>query len=213
MTQALDMDERISELGGTRAAVAPASTTRARARASSEPSRSPSASPSQSCTRSTNGRTGRCSPIIRRSAGLDFWRKPGAARGWPAHVLVRLGRALRRRAAVVGWIATMVSDCSGSTGSTTFCCVLAALWPACFALAGVIDERASFNAEFLRSVWASGIPALVGAAVVTYLVSSRWARARLDRLVVVHADRRARHPRLLAQYIFPTLAARAVRPT
>jgi hypothetical protein len=38
----------------------------------------------------------------------------------------------------------------------------------------VIDERASFNAEFLRSVWVSGIPALAGAAAVSYLVSSRW---------------------------------------
>ena len=37
------------------------------------------------------------------------------------------------------------------------------------------DERASFNAEFLRSVWIVGIPALLGAAAITYLVSARWA--------------------------------------
>ena len=36
-------------------------------------------------------------------------------------------------------------------------------------------ERASFNAEFLRSVWVVGIPALAGALAVSYLVSSRWA--------------------------------------
>ena len=78
-------------------------------------------------------------------------------------------------AAVLGWIATMVSA-SWLYRVTTFCCVLAALWPAFFALAGVIDERASFNAEFLRSVWVSGIPALVGAAAVSYLVSSQWAQ-------------------------------------
>jgi hypothetical protein len=76
-------------------------------------------------------------------------------------------------AAVVGWIATLVNT-AWLYRATTFFCVLAALWPACFALAGVIDERASFNAEFLRSVWVSGIPALIGAAAVSYFVSSRW---------------------------------------
>ena len=78
-------------------------------------------------------------------------------------------------AAVVGWIATMV-PVQWLYRATTFFCVLAALWPAFFALAGVIDEQASFNAEFLRSVWAAGIPALLGAAAASYFVSSRWAQ-------------------------------------
>jgi hypothetical protein len=75
---------------------------------------------------------------------------------------------------VLGLIATRVS-LAWLQRATVFCCVLAALWPICYALAGVIDERASFNAEFLRSVWIVGIPALLGAAAVTYLVSARWA--------------------------------------
>ena len=33
-----------------------------------------------------------------------------------------------------------------------------------------------FNAEFLRSVWAAGIPALLGAVAASYLVSSRFAQ-------------------------------------
>jgi hypothetical protein len=75
----------------------------------------------------------------------------------------------------VGLIATMV-PVRRLYRAAVFFCVLAALWPAFFALAGVIDERASFNAEFLRSVWAAGIPALLGAVAASYLVSSRFAR-------------------------------------
>jgi hypothetical protein len=78
-------------------------------------------------------------------------------------------------ACVLGLIATRVSI-SWLQRVTVFCCVLAVLWPLCFALAGVIDERASFNAEFLRSVWVDGIPALLGAAAVSYLVSAQWAQ-------------------------------------
>jgi hypothetical protein len=59
--------------------------------------------------------------------------------------------------------------------AAVFFCVLAALWPVSFALAGIVDERASFNAEFLRSVWAAGIPALLGAVAASSLVTSRWA--------------------------------------
>jgi hypothetical protein len=76
---------------------------------------------------------------------------------------------------VLGLLATRVSV-GWLQRATVFCCVLAALWPICFALAGVIDERASFNAEFLRSVWVDGIPALAGAAAVSSLVSAQWAR-------------------------------------
>jgi hypothetical protein len=78
-------------------------------------------------------------------------------------------------AGVLGLIATRVSV-ARLQRATVFFCVLAALWPLCFALAGIIDERASFNAEFLRSVWVDGIPALVGAAAVTYLISAQWAQ-------------------------------------
>jgi hypothetical protein len=105
---------------------------------------------------------------------LDFWREVGRPEDGPPMFwygwVVLSGAA----AAVVAWIATMVPTAL-LRRATTFFCVLAALWPICFALAGVIDERASFNAEFLRSVWASGVPAVVGAAAVSYFVSSRWA--------------------------------------
>jgi hypothetical protein len=105
---------------------------------------------------------------------LDFWKEPGIAEDGPPMFWYGWVLLSGAGAFVLGWIATTISS-PALQRLTTFCCVLAALWPTFFALAGVIDERASFNAEFLRSVWVSGIPALAGAAAVTYFVSSRWA--------------------------------------
>ncbi|HEY4408049.1 MAG TPA: hypothetical protein VGN55_25635 [Xanthobacteraceae bacterium] len=107
------------------------------------------------------------------TGNLDFWMKQAPPEDGPPMFwygwVVLSGLA----AAILGWIATMI-PLQWLYRLATFCCVLAALWPAFFALAGVIDERASFNAEFLRSTWVPGIPALAGAVAVSYLVSSRW---------------------------------------
>jgi hypothetical protein len=62
--------------------------------------------------------------------------------------------------------------------ATLFFCVLAALWPIFYAAGLYIDEVATFNAAFLRSVWASGVPALAGAIAAACLVS----RERAERL-------------------------------
>jgi hypothetical protein len=104
---------------------------------------------------------------------LDFWKEPGRPEDGPPMFWYGWVVLSAASAAVVALISTMVSV-AWLQRATTFFCVLAALWPAFFALAGVIDERASFNAEFLRSVWVSGIPALAGAAAVSYFASSRW---------------------------------------
>jgi hypothetical protein len=106
---------------------------------------------------------------------LDFGREPGIREDGPPMFWYGWVVLSAIAAAVVGWIAAMV-PLQRLYRVATFCCVLAILWPAFFALAGVIDERASFNAEFLRSVWVSGIPALVGAAAVSYFVSSQWTQ-------------------------------------
>jgi hypothetical protein len=111
-------------------------------------------------------------PAINR---LDFWKEVGRPEDGPPMFWYGWVLLSAIAAAVVGWITTLVST-AWLYRATTFFCILAALWPACFALAGVIDERASFNAEFLRSVWVSGIPALIGAAAVSYFVSSRWTQ-------------------------------------
>ncbi len=59
--------------------------------------------------------------------------------------------------------------------ATVFFCVLAALWPILYALGLYVDQVATFNAPFLRSVWSSGVPALVGAIAAAYLVSAERA--------------------------------------
>jgi hypothetical protein len=59
--------------------------------------------------------------------------------------------------------------------ATLFFCVLAALWPIFYAAGLYIDEVATFNAAFLRSVWASGAPALAGAIAAACLVSAERA--------------------------------------
>jgi hypothetical protein len=110
-------------------------------------------------------------PAVNR---LDFWKEPGIPEDGPPMFWYGWVALSFISAVVVGWIATMFSV-PWLQRATVFCCVLAALWPIVFALAGVVDEQASFNAEFLRSTWVSGIPALLGAAAVAYLVSAQWA--------------------------------------
>jgi hypothetical protein len=63
--------------------------------------------------------------------------------------------------------------------ATVFFCVLAGLWPIFYALGLYIDEVATFNAPFLRSIWSSGVPALAGAIVAAYLVSAKRAACGL----------------------------------
>ncbi len=59
--------------------------------------------------------------------------------------------------------------------ATVFFCVLVALWPVLYAAGLYIDQVATFNAAFLRSVWASGVPALAGAIAAAYLLSAERA--------------------------------------
>jgi type II secretory pathway component PulF len=63
---------------------------------------------------------------------------------------------------------------------------MAALWPAAFALAAFVADQLSFDAEFLKSIWLSAIPALAGAAAASYFVPSQWAqRAWTGWLLIV----------------------------
>jgi hypothetical protein len=60
--------------------------------------------------------------------------------------------------------------------ATVFCCALATLWPAALeALRYFVVYWATFDADFLNSVWVAAIPGFVGAAVVTYYVPTRSA--------------------------------------
>ena len=86
---------------------------------------------------------------------------------------------------VVGGIATIVPG-HWLRRATVFFCALAALWPA--ALAGLrifIVDWATFDADFLNSVWVAAIPAFVGTAIITYYVPSRFAELMWTRWLLV----------------------------
>jgi hypothetical protein len=108
------------------------------------------------------------------SGKLDFWRQPagiGPPMFWYGWIVLAAAGAF-----VTGWIATRISG-EWLRRATVFCCALAALWPA--ALAGLriyIADWASFDAEFLNSVWLAAIPALVGAAAISYFASSQFVQ-------------------------------------
>src|SRR5262245_56874001 len=76
---------------------------------------------------------------------------------------------------VLGCIATIISG-QWLRRATVFCCTLAALWPT--ALAGLriyITDWATFDADFLNSVWVAAAPAFAGAVAITYYVPARLA--------------------------------------
>jgi hypothetical protein len=173
MTQTLDMNERVAPLGRPHAMQAPA------ARSAATSSKFGTFAVAfgiafvilYTLFERQNWPLFTYHPAVNR---LDIWRELGQPEDGPPMFwygwVVLSGAA----AAVVGLIATVV-PVQALYRAAVFFCVLAALWPVSFALAGIVDERASFNAEFLRSVWAAGIPALLGAVAASSLVSSRWA--------------------------------------
>jgi hypothetical protein len=107
------------------------------------------------------------------SGKLEFWKQMtgvGPPMFWYGWIVLAAFSAL-----VVSWIATMVSAQS-LRRTTVFCCALAALWPTVLAgLRVFIVSYATFDADFLNSVWIAAIPALVGAAAITYVVPPRLA--------------------------------------
>jgi hypothetical protein len=113
-----------------------------------------------------------------RTGALYFWLyRPGAADGPPMYwygwiVLAAIS------AFVVSWIATFIPG-QWLRRATVFCCVLAALWPT--VLAGLrifIVKVATFDADFLNSIWVAAIPAVLGAAAISYFVPPDWRNGR-----------------------------------
>jgi hypothetical protein len=104
---------------------------------------------------------------------LDFGRQPagvGPPMFWYGWIALAILSAL-----VLALAATVISEQWLRRG-TVFCCALAVLWPT--ALTGLrifIVDWATFDADFLNSVWVAAIPAFVGAAVITYYVPARLA--------------------------------------
>ena len=99
---------------------------------------------------------------------LDFWyqaarRGEGPPMYWYGWLMLAGAGAF-----VLAWFSTMVER-QWLYRATIFGCVLAALWPACFALAVWYADQASFDADFLKSVWLTAIPGFIGAALAAYL--------------------------------------------
>jgi hypothetical protein len=104
---------------------------------------------------------------------VDFWRQPagvGPPMFWYGWIVLAGAAAL-----AVALVATLLSAPS-LRRATMFCCALAVLWPA--ALTGLrifIVDWATFDADFLNSVWVAAVPAFAGAAAVTWLAGARLA--------------------------------------
>ena len=105
---------------------------------------------------------------------VDFWRQPagvGPPMFWYGWIALAILSAL-----VVALAATLISEQWLRRGAV-FSFALAVLWPT--ALTGLrifIVDWATFDADFLNSVWVAAIPAFVGAAVITYYVPARLAQ-------------------------------------
>jgi len=111
-----------------------------------------------------------------RTGMLYFWlHRPLPAEGppmyWYGWIVLAAASAF-----AVGLIATIVPGQRLRQG-TFFCCVLGALWPTVLAvLRSFGADWQSLDAEFMNSIWAAAIPALVGAAAISCFVPSRFVQ-------------------------------------
>jgi hypothetical protein len=113
-----------------------------------------------------------------------WWHRPLSGEGPPMYWYDWISLAVPS-ALVVGLIATLIPD-QWLRRATVFCCALAALWPTVLTLGISIDSWGAYDAEFLHSVWLAAIPALAGAAAITYFVPAQLAqRAWTSWLLIV----------------------------
>src|SRR5262249_36215168 len=173
MTQTLDIHERSSELGPSPAIGAPTSTTRTTSRFGTFAITYGIAfAILYTVLEQLNWPLFTYHPAVGK---LDFWmQRPRSGEGPPMYWYGWLALSFSG-AAVVAWIATFVPS-KLLYRITIFCCALTALWPAALALGIFIADQASFDAEFLKSVWVAAVPALVIAGAISYLAPIQWAQ-------------------------------------
>jgi hypothetical protein len=171
MTQAVEIDERVSLLGSARAAGAPATPARAEAKPGVFAITFGIAfALLYTVFERLNWPLFTYHPVL---GNVDFWRQPtgvGPPMFWYGWIMLAAAAAF-----VVALVATLVSA-PLLRRATMFCCAVAVLWPA--ALTGLrifIVDWATFDADFLNSVWVAAVPAFVGAAAVTWLMGARLA--------------------------------------
>ena len=168
MTQALEMDDRVSRIDIARAPASPAATeTKSGIFAITFSIAFPLL---YTVFERLNWPLFTYHPV---SGIVDVWRQPagvGPPMFWYGWIVLAAAAAL-----VVAWAATMISVLV-LRRATVFCCALAVLWPAALtALRIFITGWATFDADFLNSVWVAAVPALIGATAVTWLVGARIA--------------------------------------
>jgi hypothetical protein len=171
MTQALEIDELVSPLGSARAAGAPATPARAETKSGVFAITFGIAfALLYTVFERLNWPLFTYHPVL---GNVDFWRQPagvGPPMFWYGWIVLAAAAAL-----VVALLATLVSA-PLLRRATVFCCALAVLWPA--ALTGLrifIIDWATFDADFLNSVWVAAVPAFLGAAAITWLAGARLA--------------------------------------
>src|SRR5260370_36600194 len=114
-------------------------------------------------------------PLSAGSGQTVFLAAPTPGRGRPAHVLVWLDRK-RRHCRVRGGLARYDYLRAVAPTGDRFLLRPAALWPTALAALRIyITNWATFDADFLNSVWVAAAPAFLGAAAITYYVPSRFA--------------------------------------
>jgi hypothetical protein len=117
------------------------------------------------------------------SGDVDFWRQSagvGPPMFWYGWIALAGAAAL-----AVALAATLVSR-RLLQRATMFCCVLAVLWPAALAALRIfIAGFATFDADFLNSPSLAAVPAVVGAAVITWLAGARLAERMWPSLLLI----------------------------
>jgi uncharacterized membrane protein YeaQ/YmgE (transglycosylase-associated protein family) len=116
---------------------------------------------------------------------VEFWlyRSPPAESPpmyWYGWIVLSAISAL-----VIALIATSVPDRRLRQG-TFFCCVLGALWPTVLAvLRSFGADWQALDIEFMNSAWAAAVPALLGAAVITYFVPPQFVQRVWTSLLLI----------------------------
>lgn len=187
MTQTLDVNQRVSQLGGSPAVSAPTSTTAtATLTANKFATFAITFGIAFAIVYTVFERLNWPFFTYHPAVGkIDFWmQRPRSGEGPPMYWYGWLALSFPV-AAVAGWIATLVSTRT-LFRATIFCCVLAALWPATFAVWTYMDERTTFDTDLVsRIMWMSAIPGLVGAVAASYLIPVEWTARMWTRLLLI----------------------------
>jgi hypothetical protein len=88
-------------------------------------------------------------------------------------------------ATVVSFVATMIPG-PWLRRATFFCCVLGALWPTALnVLRAFGPDWQALDIEFMNSVWAAAVPAVIGTAVISYFVPDRFVQRSWTSLLLI----------------------------